>query len=127
MSKFSQDFSNSHLRPQYKKIDGQIVEVGKVDLQELYNSMLPSSLDAILKAFLEPCSVEAVDTDVVPEFSRRDSFEEVADIVDKYALDNGLDDMSFSDVLLHMINSTVEPVPSESPSATSDNGGNSND
>lgn len=102
MSKFKQDFSNSHLRPQYKKIDGHIVEVGKIDLQELYNSMLPNSLDSILSAFLNPVGPSTVD-DTITDCSCS-SFEELADEVEEFAIKNGFEDLSFSDVLLKMIN-----------------------
>lgn len=101
MSKYAQDFTNSHLRPQYKKIDGHIVEVGKVDLQELYNSMLPNSLDSILKAFLDP--QQPVTSDACYVYNNDDSFETLADMVNDYSENNGCEDLSFSEILLKMI------------------------
>lgn len=101
MSNFSQDFSNAHLRAQYRLIDGHVVEVGKIDLQELYNSMLPNSLDSILKAFLEPSSVSVDDT--VADGSYQ-SMDDLIDTVNLYAEAHNLGDLSFSEVLMIMVN-----------------------
>lgn len=109
MSKYAQDFSNAHLRPQYKKIDGHIVEVGKIDLQELYNSLLPSSLDSILKAFLNP--EQPVTSDECYEYNSYDSFEDLADMVNDYSEQNGCDDLSFSETLLKMLSKNESSSP----------------
>lgn len=122
MSKYAQDFSNAHLRPQYKKIDGHIVEVGKIDLQELYNSMLPNSLDSILKAFLNP--EQPVTSDECYEYNTYDSFETLADMVNDYSVENDCDDLSFSEILLKMISQKESPSPDVS--ADVPEGGNLN-
>lgn len=116
MSKYAQDFTDAHLRPQYKKIDGHIVEVGKIDLQELYNSLLPNSLDSILKAFLNP--EQPVTSDECYEYNTYDSFETLADMVNDYSVENGCDDLSFSEILLKMISHKESPsraVPADVP------------
>lgn len=101
MSKFIQDFTNCHLKSQYKLVDCHIVEVGKIDLQELYNSMLPSSLDSILKAFLDPVDLDSVDSVAVDNSYQ--SFEDLIDNVNSYAEANNLNDLSFSEILNLMI------------------------
>lgn len=123
MSKFAQDFTNAHLRPQYKKIDGHIVEVGKINLQELYNSLLPNSLDSILKAFLNP--EQPVTSDECYEYNTYDSFETLADMVNDYSEQNGCDDLSFSEILLKMISqneSSSSDVPADVPEGGDANG-----
>lgn len=114
MSNFKQDFSNARYKPQYKLIDGNLVEVGKVDLQELYNSMLPNSLDSILKAFLEPCESQFVDETVVESHS--DSFEDLMLQVNSYAEENNLTDLSFSELVNRMLHNATE-VPNIETSA----------
>lgn len=106
MSIFSQDFSKSHLKSQYKLIEGHIVNVGQIDLQELYNSLLPNSLDSLLKAFLNPEPISVVDS--VVSDNPYQSFDDLLDKVNEYASVNGLEDLSFSEILHKMISLSYE-------------------
>lgn len=128
MSKFSQDFSSARLKSQYKLVEGHIIEVGKIDLQELYNSMLSSSLDSILSAFLNPHVSEVADETVVCGYN---SFDQLVESVNTFAESNGLEDLSFSDVLLRMIdtgsdNSKTDSISSGSSSDEACCGGETN-
>lgn len=106
MENFKQSFKESRYRKQYKLIDGHIVEVGKIDLQELYNSMLPNALDSILKAFLEPESLPVSDS--IAYESHSDSFEDLMISVNSYAEENNLTDLSFSELLNRMLHNATE-------------------
>lgn len=127
MSKFVQDFSMAYLKPQYKLVDGHIIEVGVINLQELYNSMLPNSLDSILKAFLEPSSISVSD-DCVSE-NPYQSFEDLVESVNEFAESNCLQNLSFSEILNIMISpkdNSAKVDTSEVVSDSSDCGGVSN-
>lgn len=117
MSIFKQDFSNARYKRDYKLIDGHLVEVGKIDLQELYNSMLPNSLDSILKAFLEPVASDYADTTVVESHS--DSFEDLMMSVNSYAEENNLTDLSFSELLNRMLHNATEVSNLQTPDVES--------
>lgn len=106
MENFKQSFKESRYRKQYKLIDGHIVEVGKIDLQELYNSMLPNALDSILKAFLEPQSLPVSDS--IAYETHSDSFEDLMMSVNSYAEEHNLTDLSFSDLLNRMLHNATD-------------------
>lgn len=111
MSKFAQDFSQSFLKAQYKLIDGHLIEIGKIDLQELYNSMLPNCLDSILKAFLEPDNVSVSEDTIID--NPYQSFEDLVDTVNNFAEDNNLNDLSFSEILNIMITPKTDKIASD--------------
>lgn len=53
--RFPDQAPRSMIVPDYKlNADGELVEVGKIDLQEIIDSNLKSTLDAILDKFLAP-------------------------------------------------------------------------